>query len=72
MTVEGLLRAFDECNRVIRQVAKEKAVLLIEEETSIPAEDKYFTDSVNFTNDGNRLMTQRVIQDLLNSELFNE
>jgi lysophospholipase L1-like esterase len=65
--VDGILRGFDEYNRVIRQVARETGALLIEDENAIPGDDRHFNDSVHFKDAGSVLMAQRVAGALLSS-----
>lgn len=67
MSMEGILTGYEEYNRIIREVAKETGTLLIEEEMSIPADDRHFNDSVHFKDPGSRLMAKRISDALLNS-----
>jgi hypothetical protein len=67
MSTEGLLRGFAEYNRVIREVAFETHNVLVEGEESIPGDDRYFADSVHFTDLGAALMADRVTAALISS-----
>jgi lysophospholipase L1-like esterase len=69
MTPANLLRAFEEYNRVIRQVAIETGAILVEGEETIPGADQYFNDSVHFRDAGCRLMARRFEKTLLQSTL---
>lgn len=70
MSIEGLLDGYEEYNRVIREIARETDVLLIEGETDIPGNDTYFVDSIHFTDAGSKLMAKRISDALLNSNDF--
>ncbi len=72
MSTEGLLSGYEEYNRVIREVAKERGAALIEEEMSIPGDDAHFYDSVHFTDRGSKLMAKRVSDTVLESAEFRE
>lgn len=72
MSTEGLLSGYEEYNRVIREVAKERDAALIGEEMSIPGDDAHFYDSVHFTDTGSKLMAKRVSDAVLNSAEFRE
>ena len=67
MSVPGILEGFAEYNRVIRRVAAEKGVLVIEGENDIPGDLTHFTDSVHFTDAGSRKMAARVLTALRSS-----
>ena len=67
MTVEGLLKGFEEYNRVIREVAREASAVLVERENDIPGDDRYFHDSVHFTDRGCEWMAGRVRRALADS-----
>jgi lysophospholipase L1-like esterase len=70
MTIEGLLKGFEEYNRVIREVAQETGAILIEGEHTIPGDDLHFNDSIHFKDAGAILMAQRVTKTLMQSELL--
>jgi lysophospholipase L1-like esterase len=67
MSVSGLLDAFEEYNAVVRQVAKETGVVLIDGENEIPGDDLHFNDSVHFKDEGSRIMAHRVATALIGS-----
>lgn len=71
MSTSGLLDAYEEYNRVIREAAKETGVILIENELVIPGDDKHFRDSIHFTDQGSELMAQRVVDSLVASAEYN-
>jgi len=61
---ETLIAAYARYNEVIRQVAKETGVLLIDEVDSIPGDALHFADTVHFTDSGSELMARRVVRAL--------
>ena len=68
MSVEGLFAAYEEYNRVIREVAKQTDVILIEDEFMIPGDDVHFYGSYHLADAGNRVMAERVVKSLLRSK----
>jgi lysophospholipase L1-like esterase len=70
MSLSGLLDAYEEYNRVIREVAKETGVILIKNELIIPGDDRYFKDSIHFTDQGCGLMAKRIVDSLAGSAEF--
>ncbi len=70
MTPEGLLRAYERYNTVIREVAAATGALLIEGENDIPSDDRHFNDTVHFKDPGSVIMAQRVTRALLASPAF--
>jgi len=70
MTPEGLLASYERYNLMIREVAKETGVLLIEGENDIPGTPAYFADSVHFNDDGSKAMADRVSRTLMASPNF--
>jgi lysophospholipase L1-like esterase len=60
MTPDGLLESFAAYNRVIREVAREKGVLLLECAEAIPGDGVHFNDSVHFTDAGCAAMAECV------------
>jgi lysophospholipase L1-like esterase len=70
MSVEGLLRGFDEYNRVIRTVAERTGSILIGGENRIPGDGEHFVDSVHFTVEGSRKMSERVTTALSSDPAF--
>ncbi|MDD5173288.1 MAG: SGNH/GDSL hydrolase family protein [Candidatus Omnitrophica bacterium] len=72
MGLSGLLDAHEEYNRVIRETAKEKGVILVDKELMIPGEDAYFEDSIHFSAKGCELMAKRVVDSLSGSAEFKD
>jgi hypothetical protein len=70
MTIEGLLKGFEEYNRVIREVAQETGAILIEGEHTSLGDDLHFNDSIHFKDAGALLIAQRVTKTLIQSELL--
>jgi hypothetical protein len=68
LTIDGILRGFDEYNRVIRLVAAETGAVLVDGEASIPGDDQHFNDSIHFKDAGCVLMAKRVSDALLQSK----
>lgn len=68
MNPEGLLDAYEEYNRVIRDVANETGSLLVDGELTIPPDDLHFADSYHFLDAGNVVMAHRVTTALMQSE----
>ena len=71
MTISELLDGYEAYNRVIREVAKELDVILIERELTIPADDEHFIDTMHFKDPGSEIMAKRVIEALSDSDAFN-
>ena len=71
MSLDGILDGFREYNRIIREVAHETGVILIEGENDIPGDDVHFNDSVHFKDAGSVAMANRVTEALKNSQKFN-
>lgn len=64
MSVDAILDGFNAYNDVIRRVAKEKNVFLIDSNNSIPGDGISFNDSVHFTNKGSQQMANRITAEL--------
>ena len=64
MTVDALIDGFERYNQVIREVAQEQGVLLIDGEFEVPGDDTHFNDSVHLTDAGCEKMAARVAQRL--------
>ena len=60
MTPALLLDGFDEYNRVIREVARATATLLIETADAVPGDDAHFADSVHFKDAGCSALAARI------------
>jgi hypothetical protein len=72
MSPEGLFSAYEEYNRVIREVAKQTDVLLIEDEFMIPGDDVHFYDSYHLADAGNQVMAERIFKALIRSKRFEQ
>jgi len=72
MGVDALLDCFEEYNRVIREVARERGAVLVEGEHDIPADGEHFNDSVHFLDPGCALQAERVVRALEASPAFAE
>lgn len=70
MSVDGLIEAFEKYNDVIRDVAKESGVLMMDAEDAVPGDSIHFNDSVHFTDVGSRMMAEYVAKGLLESDQF--
>lgn len=64
MSAELLLDAFDEFNRVTREVAAEKGVLLLDVATAVPGDREHFNDSVHFRDRGCAVFAAAVMEAL--------
>ena len=67
MSIDGLIEAYAEYNKVVRQVAEETGAVLIADENAIPGDAEHFADSVHFTDKGSHLMAARVARGLIQS-----
>lgn len=72
MTIDGLLKGFKAYNNVIRDVAKESNILLIDDNEVIPGDGTHFNDSVHFKDLGSKAMAQRVFNGLVEENKFQE
>lgn len=70
LSAESILDGFEEYNRVVREVAAETGVILVEDEYTIPGDGKHFADSVHLTDAGCALQAERVIVGLEASAAF--
>ncbi len=68
--VDAILSGFEEYNRVIRQVAAETGVLLVEGENDIPGDAAHFRDSVHLTDQGLALQAERVFEVLSEAPVY--
>ncbi len=71
MSIQGLLKGFEEYNKAIIAAAKETGALLVENENSIPGDYIHFNDSVHFKIEGSKLMAKRISDSLLKDKTFN-
>jgi lysophospholipase L1-like esterase len=60
MTPSHLIRAYDRYNDIIRDVAADADVVLVDDIEAIPGTAEYFTDSVHFTDAGSRAQAERI------------
>jgi lysophospholipase L1-like esterase len=65
LSVAAVLEVYAAYNNVIRAVARNRRILLIEGEQLIPGDDRHFRDSVHFSDEGSRAMAARVAAALL-------
>ena len=72
MSIHGLIQGYAEYNDVVREVASETGVVLIDGENSIPGDAQHFADSVHFTDKGSHLMARRVARGLIQSSRLQE
>jgi len=72
LDVEGILKGFEEYNRVIREVAQAAGAVLVEGESAIPGDAAHFNDSVHLTDLGLGLQAERVSKALLESPQYGE
>lgn len=70
MTLNGLLEAYAQYNKIIADVARETGSILIDVDTAIPGDSEHFNDTVHFTDAGSVVMAQRVSEALLKSAEF--
>ena len=68
MSINGLLEAREEYNRVVREVGRSAGVLVIDGHDDIPGDMIHYVDSIHFSAAGSRLMAQRVAGALLASK----
>lgn len=59
-THDVLLRAYARYNEIIREVAAEAGVALVDQPETIPGDPGHFVDSVHFTDQGSAAMANRV------------
>ncbi len=64
LTPDTVLAGVEAYNEVVRRVARELDVILIEGEHRIPADGEHFADSVHFTDAGCEVMAERVVEGL--------
>jgi lysophospholipase L1-like esterase len=72
MDIDGLFRVYEEYNRVIREVARQTDVILIEDELVIPGDDVHFFDSYHLADPGNAVMADRIAGALVRSRRFEQ
>lgn len=64
LTAELLLDTFEEYNRVIREVALEKDVLLLDVAAAVPGDLEHFNDSVHFKDKGCAIFAEAILAQL--------
>ena len=70
VTPRLVIESFERYNQIVREVARETGVLLIEGENDIPGDGLHFTDTVHFSDAGSKAMAERVTRALtLSAEL---
>ncbi|HET7033295.1 MAG TPA: SGNH/GDSL hydrolase family protein [Casimicrobiaceae bacterium] len=72
VTPQTIIDSYAQYNRIMREVAAEKGVLLIEGENDIPGDAVHFTDSVHFSDAGSALMARRISAALIVSPALRE
>ena len=64
VTPRLVIDSFERYNQIVREVARETGVLLIEGENDIPGDRIHFADTVHFTDAGSKAMAERVTRAL--------
>jgi hypothetical protein len=64
-----LIKLRDTYNGIIREIAEQYEVILVDDEDSIPGSPTYYADSIHFTAAGSRAMAKRVVSSLQESEV---
>lgn len=72
LSIPTLLDAQDRYNQVIRKVAHQRDIHLIEDEDSIPPDDQHFVDSRHFNTAGSKVMAKRVVEGLVTNADLSE
>lgn len=67
LTCDTVLQGFEEYNQVIREVAREKGILLIDVVDSIPGDGIHFHDSVHYKDPGSELFARQAAEVLKRS-----
>ncbi len=70
MSLYGLITAFEAYNKVIVEVSQAERVALISGENVIPGDSTHFVDSAHFTDEGSRVMAERVYNGLIAAGIF--
>lgn len=70
MTIDGLIRGYKSYNDVIRSVANQQNIILIDNNNMIPGDGTHFNDSVHFKDRGSELMARRVFAGLVDVGTF--
>jgi len=72
LTPDDLLDAFEEYDRVIREVTAHHDVTLVELEDAIPPDSRHFNDSVHLKDPGLALLAERMLRGLEGTPAFQE
>ena len=72
VTTRLLIDGYERYNQIVREVARETGVLLIEGEHDIPGDSVHFTDTVHFSDAGSKAMAQRISRALASSPKLQE
>ncbi|MCZ6599072.1 MAG: SGNH/GDSL hydrolase family protein [Planctomycetota bacterium] len=67
---EDILAGYETLNATLRDVARAKGTILVEDEHSIPPDGQHFVDSVHFLDPGERKQADRVLAALERSDPF--
>jgi lysophospholipase L1-like esterase len=70
MQPEGLIAGYGRYNQIIREVARDAGIILIDGEETIPGDAAHFADTVHFTDAGSERMAARVTGVLLAHPAF--
>ena len=70
MTADSILEAFEEYNRIIREVAAEAGVLLVEAADQVPGDAVHFRDSVHLTDEGCARLAESFVERLVDAPAF--
>ena len=70
VTPRLLIEAYERYNQIVREVAKETGVLLIEGENGIPGDAVHFADTVHFTDAGSIAMASRISAALAGNQML--
>lgn len=71
LSIPTLLDAQEQYNQVIRKVARQRGVHLIEGEDRIPPDDQHFVDSRHFNSAGSKVMSKRIVEGLTENGALN-
>lgn len=65
LSLAGLHDAFDRFNDIVRSLAEEYGVTLVDSDSLLPAKKKYFRDHVHFTDEGDELVAELLAKTIL-------
>src|SRR4029077_14930146 len=72
MSIQNILKAHESYNETIREVSDETGTFLVAGEDSIPGDPEHFVDTVHFTDEGSRMMGERVARSLIESPIMDQ